>query len=395
MTTELRELMTSAADDQPPHDLAGRAMAGARRRRQGRLAVAGSIAAVTVLVAGAVAFGPMQRTGDEPRPQDVASLPSELPGVDGLPELTAGAMDAASVAYVIDDRLVLVDASDGSGSVYNGISELSEVAASGMSAMPLRPYEVRLSPDGTTALVAMRFDSSQRLLGIRLAVLDVATAEVSVEDLQLTDAYAESAWLEYNLMAWAPDSKRAYCVCVDGDSGAAEPGVWSLTMGDAPLDTFYSQISDLVPSQISAGAAGVMVQLEPMLQPIGGPWSLLTGSDDLTQTRAHADTLAASPDDPSAFALTRDGRYGLGFERPMEKGMMWGPLPAGPVSSIQALGNDFVLVSRPHEAPAGEPAPPTQLYAHLLVKGRDPQLFTTFPAGTTSTSFAAGTGAAP
>ena len=92
-------------------------------------------------------------------------------------------MDAASTAYVVDDRLVLIDASSAQGAVWNGISELSEVAASGMSAMPLRPYQVRLSPDGTTALVAMRFDSSQRLLGIRLAVLDVATAEVSVEDL--------------------------------------------------------------------------------------------------------------------------------------------------------------------------------------------------------------------
>jgi hypothetical protein len=66
-----------------------------------------------------------------------------------------------------------------------------------------------------------------------------------------------------------------------------------------------------------------------------------------------------------------------------------GPLPAGPVSSIQALGDDFVLVSRPEDAPASEPASPTPLYAHLLSKGSDPLLVTTFPTGTTSTSFAA------
>ena len=122
----------------------------------------GAVAAATALVAGAVVLGPLQQSSDEPRPQDVASLPGELPGPSGLPDLTSGAMDAASTAYVIDDRLVLIDATSAQGAVWNGISELSEVAASGMSAMPLHPYQVRLSPDGTTALVAMRFGSSQR-----------------------------------------------------------------------------------------------------------------------------------------------------------------------------------------------------------------------------------------
>jgi hypothetical protein len=388
MTTELRELMTSAADDLPPHDLAGRAMAGARRRRQGRFAVVGSIAAVTVLVAGAVVLGPLQRTSDEPRPQDVASLPSELPGPSGLPELTGGAMDAASVAYVVDDRLVLVDATDGSGSVYNGISELSEVAGSGMSAMPLRPYQVRLSPDGTTALVAMRFDSSQRLLGIRLAVLDVATAEVSVEDLQLTDAYAESAWLEYNLMAWAPDSKRAYCVCVDGDSGAAELGVWSLTIGRAPMDTFYSRESKLAPAQISAGVADVAVQLEP-----GGTWALLADDGSVSTPLAAGDAFALSSRESAGFAVTRDGTYGIRAADESEERMSWSPLPDGPASALHAYGDDYLLVSRPESALPGEPAPPAQLLAHLLTEGRDPQVLTTFPAGTTSTSFAANPGA--
>lgn len=396
MTTELRELMASAADDQPPHDLAGRAMAGARRRRQGRLVVAGSIAAVTVLVAAAVAFGPMQRTNDEPRPQDVALLPAELPGAEGLRELAAGTMDRASVAYVVDDRLVLVDENSADAAVWNPVPKGIDITSKKVNAA--LPYQVRLSPDGTTALVAMRFETSQRLLGIRLMLLDVASAQPTpVEDLRLTDAYAESAWLEYNLMTWAPSSQTVYCVCIGAGGTDPDLGIWAIEPDVDPGNGYgVRQVSALVPSQISAGAAGLVVQLEPMLQPTGGPWSLLSGSDDLTRTRAHADALAASLDDPSAFALTRDGRYGLTSDSPLYPEKVSGPLPAGPVSSIQSLRSDvFVLVSRPEGAFAGEPAPPSRLLAHLLAKGSDPQLITTFPSGTTSTSFAAGVDTVP
>ena len=69
--------------------------------------------------------------------------------------------------------------------------------------------------------------------------------------------------------------------------------------------------------------------------------------------------------------------------------MVSGPSPLAPSRRVQALGDDFVLVSRPRDAAAGEPAPAAPLLAHLLTKGRDPQLLTTFPTGTTSTSFAA------
>ena len=238
------------------------------------------------------------------------------------------------------------------------------------------------------ALVAMRFESSQRLLGIRIAVLDVATAEASVGSWLLSDAYAESAWLEYNLMAWAPDSKTAFCICLGGDGAEPKLGVWSLTVWDAAMDPVYSQTRttlDLVPAQISVGAAGFFMQMEPM----GGSWSLVFGYGNHPKAGFEADALALSSNDHSALALTRDGRYGLESESALYPKVVSGPLPAGPVSSIQALGDDFVLVSHPKDAAAGEPAPPTALLAHLLTKGRDPQLLTTFPTGTTSTSFAA------
>ena len=159
--------------------------------------------------------------------------------------------------------------------------------------MPLRPYQVRLSPDGTMALVAMRFESSQRLLGIRIAVLDVATAEASVGSWLLSDAYAESAWLEYNLMAWAPDSKTAFCVCLGGDGAEPKLGVWSLTVDARPMDPVYSQTRttlDLVPAQISAGAPAVFMQMEPTAGL--GRWCLVTAT--IQQAGFEADALALS-----------------------------------------------------------------------------------------------------
>jgi hypothetical protein len=62
---------------------------------------------------------------------------------------------------------------------------------------------------------------------------------------------------------------------------------------------------------------------------------------------------------------------------------------------LQAYGPDYVLVSRPKDAAPGEPAPPAPLLAHVLTEDADPQLITTFPSGTTSTSFAAGVDTAP
>lgn len=381
MTTELRQLLDSAADDTPPVDLAHRAVDGARRRRQQRFAVVGAVAAATALVAGAVVLGPLQQSADEPRPQDVASLPAELPGPSGLPELTAGAMAAASTAYVIDDRLVLMDASSEEGAVWNGITELTGVDTGGLDAGALRPYQVRLSPDGTTALVAMRFESSQRLLGIRLAVLDVATAEFSLEDLQLSDANAESAWLEYNLMAWGPDSSAFYCVCMTGDDNV--PRVYRVTFGIDILGMLYTNVkveSDLAPAQISAGAAGLAAQLTP-----NGDWSLVRPNGSVGQSKGTATLLSLSWDDARAYARVRDDT----FAKETAGAVHFVSLQAGPVSSLHARGSDFVLVSWPTDAAPGEPPPPQPLFAHLLTQDDEPQLLTTFPAGTKSTSFAA------
>ena len=392
MSTQLREMFDASAESEFPTDLAQRAVDGAQHRRRQRFIVGGAVAAAAALVLGVVVANADLRSDAEPRPTDVASLPAELPGPSALPELTAGAVDAASTAYVIDNELVLFDSQTAEAYAFKGISETAGLDTGGLEAGALRPYQVRLSPDGSTALVAMQFESSQRLLGIHLAVLDVASAESSLEDLQLSDAYAESAWLEYNLMAWAPDSKTAYCVCLGGDGTDSELGIWAITIGDSPGGSFYTRVSNLAPSQISAGTGGLAIQVEPY----GGAWELRTtwepGTDGGYLNRGDlgpAESLALSYDAPTAFAGVTNGSFAIQDIRQRPEQIEWQRLPAGPVSSLLAYGPDYVLVSRPEDAAPGEPAPPAPLLAHVISEDAEPQLLTTFPAGTTSTSFAA------
>ena len=66
------------------------------------------LAAAAVVLGVVVASGDL-RTDSEPRPNDVASLPAQLPSADGLPPLADGTMDAASAAYVVDGEVVVID----------------------------------------------------------------------------------------------------------------------------------------------------------------------------------------------------------------------------------------------------------------------------------------------
>jgi hypothetical protein len=382
MNTDLRQMFEEGVDREVPHDLAERVVTGARARRRQRFVVGGAVLATAAVVLGVIVATNDTRPSTEPRPTDVAALPEVLPTPSGLSELSPGTMDAASTAYVVDNRLVLVDAGSAKAYVYQGIANPTGDSSQIPDGGALRPYAVRLSPDGTSALVAMRFESSQRLLGIRIAVLDVPTGESSLETLQLTDAEAEGSWLEYALMAWAPDSRTAYCVCHEGGQSM---GVWSITLGDSPEGAFYTRVSDQVPAQISAGAGGLAVQLESY----GGAWELRADGYLNRADLGPAESLSLSYDVPTAFAGVTNGWFAIQDLRQRPQQIQWERLPAGPVSSIQAAGSDYLLVSRPEGAAPGEPAPPEPLVVHVISKDAAPKLLTTFPAGTTSTSFAA------
>ena len=117
MTAQLRTLLDEAADSRVPADLGERAVAGARRRRTRRGVLVGSMAAVAALAIGVVLIVQPFRTDAEPLPTDVVSLPSELPGPDGLPTLAEAPMDRASAAYTVEGQLVLVSAADGHAAV--------------------------------------------------------------------------------------------------------------------------------------------------------------------------------------------------------------------------------------------------------------------------------------
>lgn len=386
MSTQLRELFDDAAESQPPSGLAARAVAGARRRRRQRYTVAGSVLAAAAVVLGFVMVSSSERLDGVPRPQDVASLPDELPAPDGLPTLVAGTMDAASAAYVVDDQLVFVDAATGEGAVWSSLDDLAGLQTITVDSDALSPYQVRLSPDGVTALVALGLQAPDPPLGFAIVVLDLPTAQGSLEDLRLSDAITGPGWLEHNLMAWAPDSKSAYCVCLDRSGTNPDLGVWSITVGDNPIDTFYAQVSDLAPPQLSAGVGGLLaVQVEPSR----GDWELRT--DDYLNRGAvgPAESLALSHEVPTTFAGVTNVGYAIQDFTVLTRLVQWQRLPAGPVSSIQAMHSDFVLVSRPLDAPPGEPPPPSPLVAHLLTPNAPPLAITTFPTGTTSTSFAA------
>ena len=86
MTAQLRSLLDEAADSRVPADLGERAVADARHRRARRLVVGGSVLAVAAVALGTVLAVQPFRTGAEPRPTDVASLPAELPAAAGLPK---------------------------------------------------------------------------------------------------------------------------------------------------------------------------------------------------------------------------------------------------------------------------------------------------------------------
>jgi ferric-dicitrate binding protein FerR (iron transport regulator) len=79
MTTNLRELLSDAAQSDVRPDLAERAISGARTRRRQRVAVGGAVLAAAAVVLGVVIGGGDLRTDAEPRPTDVASLPEQLP----------------------------------------------------------------------------------------------------------------------------------------------------------------------------------------------------------------------------------------------------------------------------------------------------------------------------
>lgn len=380
MTTDLRELLVDVAQSDVPPDLAQRAIGDARTRRRQRLVVGSAVLAAAAVVLGVVIAGGELRTNSEPRPSDVASLPSALPAPGGLPTLTAESMDFASAAYVVEGEVVVIDAETGTGALVDfGTPEESVygvLPGIGPDASAV------LSPNGRFLMVSSgdpNWDSGSS--DEWMWMVDVATGTVALQtSFQLAPTGNGSPAL-LNRMAWSPNGASFACVC---SFSGGRPRLYLMQTSelDAGDLLFNSAESDGIrPRQISWGVGGLVAQLAE-----DGAWGRIQPGGALAESTGPATSLAMSAVDANGFlGIQEGGTYRLGDigQKPADPLV----LPAGPVLSVQAYGAGFVLVSRPSESPSEQS--PT-LVAHVMVRGDHWRVLSTFPAGTTSASLASG-----
>ena len=372
MTAQLRSLLDEAADSRVRADLGERAVAGARRRRTGRAVVVGSMAAVAAVAIGVVLMVQPFRTDAEPLPTDVVSLPSELPGPDGLPSLAEAPMERASAAYVVDGQLVVVSGADGHAA--QAVYDLSP--GYGL------PYDVALSPDGRSALVVHETSPVTRTpLGPQIApmvLLDLASEDLVSSGLSPAYQGSGDAWLQPKLLAWAPDSSAFACVCIDG---VGSPEVWRVTRAGLTGSAKWPG----QPTALSWGAAGLLAQVDA----VQGEWQPLPGESPDQGGPALVDralTVALSLDAPRDYLTAgADGYRVVSGTSVVARDSLGG----APLAFVQAATGGYLLVTRPAGSPPGEPPPPAPLDVRFVAADGTVAAVTRLPTGTTSASFAA------
>jgi hypothetical protein len=219
MTVQLRSLLDEAADSRVPVELASTAVRSARRRRSRRMVLGGSVAALAVAAVATLVVSQPARSGDDPRPSDVASLPEQLPVPEGLTTLAPGVMETASSAYVVDGSVVLVDAESGAGAVVDwgtAVDPYPGLAPVGDPLAPLAPgTQVALSPDGSRLLVAKASAGPDDLPpGTALYLVDVATAQIlPITGARLVER-ADDGVAQHQRVVWAPASDAFACACL-------------------------------------------------------------------------------------------------------------------------------------------------------------------------------------
>jgi len=396
-------MLTDAAESRAPDDLAARAITSAKRRRRTRAVVVGSVAAAAALVLGSVVTGTLVRSSDEPQPTDVMSLPQVMPSPEDLPSLADAPMSTAAAAYVNDDKVVLVNSQTQEAATWSGlqVGDPSYPAADSHNGdMPtggaLRPYQVSLSPDGRFAMVALQYSSSTRLLGIPVAVLDIATGETQTfNGLRMLDAYVDSGWLRPNFMAWTPDSSSAYCVCLGPQAGHI--AVWAVNAtGSTPPFEISPEPAFLAQSQISVGSGGYAMETDvdngqwlPGAIDQGGGWQVWDTGDGLPRADALAIGIDASQPGAYTFMAVDGDQYSIGeLGKHVYPWDVWASLPGGgSVASVHAAPGGFIAVTWPKNAERGTPPPPASLEVwYFDAAGTQVQL-STLPEGTDSASF--------
>jgi hypothetical protein len=286
MTTQLREMFDQAANDTLPPDVIERALRTATRRRRSRWVVGGSVLATAAVVLGVVVAANAPLKGAGPQPTDVAAMPNELPGLKDLPVLQPGSMHTASVAYVVDGQLVLVDSANGDAFRYpTGMPQDS----GSVDDIFLPTLDVALSPDGARALVTVAGQSHMAEPSVRL--LDVRGAsEQTLDGFVPTDDDGAVTVARASTLAWAYDSRTFYCACY----GPQVQGLWTGVIGDAGQPKLSNPDSDIVPLQVASGSSGVSVQLGEQ-EPWTMPGSVVTIDESLTDGYALALSRTGDP----------------------------------------------------------------------------------------------------
>jgi hypothetical protein len=394
MTTNLRELLSDAAQSDVRPDLAERAISGARTRRRQRVVVGGAVLAAAAVVLGVVIGGGNLRTDTEPRPTDVASLPEQLPSADGLPPLADGTMDAASAAYVVDGEVVVIDAASGDGAVVdfesmplNFVGPMTGVTDRSVAA---------LSPDGSALVVSTGKGEREVLL-----LVDVATGEVvPTNRFFLRQDKRGGQW---SSVAWSPDSERFACICSLSEFPASLPVsvlTVDVTRVDGDLMFLGPSTPRLFASQISWGTDGLAAQFDEngvgwRLVPIDGQPEdpgRLPDPESLPPVESVSELYAGVLGELGVTALTMGHSDLGGFLARMRSGELWlegssgertvvGNLGVRP--TLGALGDSYFVVFTDWK---GDPLDST--VTRIDTAGET--TLTTLPEGARTVSFASG-----
>lgn len=391
MSAQLRELFDGAAESQPPHDLAARAVASARSRRRQRYTVAGSVLAAAAVVLGFVMIGSSERLDGAPRPNEVAGLPDQLPAADGLPTLTADSMPFASAAYVVDGKVVVVDAATGDGALVD--LDTTPPGYVGTPILGIGPgASLALSPDGRFLLASSGKTDLEPGGREWVWLVDVATGVATPQSFELAPASEASAVL-LNRMAWSPTGQMFACIC----SGPGRAQLWTANMSEVDADLVVNSLSgtDVAPTQISWGTDGLVAQLTDLdpewrLVPVGGfsranpgTWPPLESVSMLGPGAVRFSAVAMGHSDEGGFlaklALGKGGSGALwvvpedGQYRTVES------VPSRPW--LGALGDSYFVVLTDWK---GDP------YNEEVdrIDGEGETVLTTLPPGATTISFA-------
>lgn len=404
MSSQIRELFESAAESEPPDDLASCAVAGARLRRRQRYTVAGSVLAAVAIVLGFVVVNSSQRLADAPRPDEVAGLPQELPAPENVANLEPGMVDAASAAYLVDAFLVVVDGSTGTAARV-AFGPPLERGVVGMVA--ITPTDVVLSPDGRQALVTV---SGWAGNPPTLRVVDLATARETVIP-DLVPSSDDSTLTNPSVAAWSNDSGSLTCVCAAKAGNA--PSVVDVVIDEQDPTKLTVQPSVIAPNiaagQVVIGTAGLAIQLDfprsgggGALSNPDGSWMLPDGSTEGGPSLPDADLVALGRGPGSrTYLAERGGGITLGkvgsdsFDPATVTAVVsltysnkTGGLTV--VTDVDAVGGGFLLVTQNALSSRRDAAPSVERPQVVSIAEDGTQrLLSTLPPSATAASFAA------